>query len=37
VLDADALRHILEEHEEMASHGEAILRTVAKPEHRAVD
>ena len=36
-LTAERWAHILEEHREMAVHRDAVLATVATPEHRAPD
>lgn len=33
VVDADAWRHIVEDHPEMAPHAAGILATVAQPDH----
>jgi hypothetical protein len=37
VLDAAGWRHIVDEHVELASHGEAVLATVRGPDHRGSD
>ena len=37
VLDVAGWRHIVDEHQELAPHREAVLATVAAPDHRAPD
>ena len=37
VLDAAGWRHIVDEHPELAPHREAVLATVACPDHRSSD